>query len=1150
MKWPFLVILVLLEGILLAGVHALWSKSAEDILEAKSRETLSAYAAITQTYGQVADLMHDTLFSRPGVRRLFHQGLQASDEEQAILRGRLLRLLWDDYQHMTRYNLVQLHFHTAEGDSYLRFHRPEVSGDSLLAARPSVRMVLETGKPARGFENGKLFHGYRFVFPVRIEDRLIGSVETSIDFEAIRAGLSEVMPDHEFTFWLRRANLDARIGEHTDDLLYPVQVNPDYVIEDLQARLSHETELIRSERQVVLERRVQARWSQIRASMAEDRTFSVPVRLRGLDYAAIQFMPIHDISGAQAGYLVSYADLPELSQAARNYLVMALGAGLLLALLLWFIYRQRAARRVLANERHTLKAITDNMLEGLFVQDRDGRMTYWNPALERILGFSRTQLENARVHDLIHAHDHHGEAVPMERCPIRVATLRGDVYYAEREGFRRSDGTVLPVEVTCAPMIRDGRIVGSVTVFRDMTQRIEMQRAQDEAREAAERAARMKSSFLANMSHEIRTPMNGVMGMLELALDTELSPEQREYLEIAQRSGELLLALLNDILDVSKVDAGHLDIEHVAFDVVEVIEHTGKLMAARAHQKHLELNLDIDPALPRHIMGDPLRLRQVLLNLLGNAIKFTETGEVTLSAGITGDQVRFSVRDTGIGISQEAQAHIFEPFRQADESTTRKYGGTGLGLALSQRLVSLMGGQLQLESQPGVGSTFYFDLALVPADHQPEDATRPVDTRTLAGRGLLVVDDINTNRLILERNAVAWGMRPHGFANPLQALDWLRRDSNADRVAAAVIDRMMPQMDGLDLAARIRQVDPEIRLVILSSAGDARDQQAAAEGLIDQALAKPTSQDALAHALVSLVASPATTTNETATRTDRSALAARLPDPTENESEGPATGTSLLGRRVLVVEDNQVNRLLARRLLGREGAEVAECVDGAEAVACLTQDREFDLVLMDCQMPVMDGPEATRQIRENEQSQGWARLPILALTAHAGTEQVDICLSAGMDAVLSKPYNREQLLEAIASLIGDTPAERTQAPEQHSKQGDMPVDDEVIDNTMLEGLEEALGDEIREIVDFFLNSLDNQLDDLKRALASKDMDEIRRRAHALKGSAGNLGALGLSDLARQIEQSAHDGESVDGQTVARIEPMAERTKTLLAQRYA
>ncbi|MFP4155616.1 MAG: response regulator, partial [Halothiobacillaceae bacterium] len=710
--------------------------------------------------------------------------------------------------------------------------------------------------------------------------------------------------------------------------------------------------------------------------------------------------------------------------------------------------------------------------------------------------------------------------------------------HAEHEGFRTADGRILPVEVTCAPMVRDGQIIGSVTVFRDMTQRIEMQRAQEEAREAAEHAARMKSSFLANMSHEIRTPMNGVMGMLELALATELNPEQREYLEIAQRSGELLLALLNDILDVSKVDAGHLDIEHVAFDLVEMTEHTAKLMAARAHQKHIELNLDIDPLLPRRLLGDPLRLRQVLLNLLGNAIKFTEHGEVTLSAKKAGDRIRFHVRDTGIGISGQARAHIFEPFRQADESTTRKYGGTGLGLALSQRLVNLMGGQLQLESEPGRGSDFHFDIALEPAADAPNEADLHPDTRSLAGQGLLVVDDVNTNRLIIERHAVAWGMRPHGFANPLQALDWLRTENNARRVAAAVIDRMMPQMDGLDLAAQIRRIDPAIRLVILSSAGDSRDHQAVSEGLVDQALGKPATQDALAHALVTLLrphGQPRMTAREQAAQTE--------------DDTGRSADPKLPGRRVLVVEDNSVNQLLARRLLEREGARVEHCPDGLQALERLDEDRDFDLVLMDCQMPVMDGPEATRRIRAREQARNLARLPILALTAHAGTEQMAVCLSAGMDSVLSKPYNREELLAAIIELIGTETPTKEHALRVHSEPGDLPVDDEVIDTSMLEGLEEALGDEIREIVEFFRNSLDGQIEDLHQAIRSQDTDAIRRRAHAIKGSAGNLGALGISELARQIELRAQHGEPIEEETVAQLKPLAEHTKALLAKRY-
>jgi len=1127
-KWPFIALFLLCEALLVSGFYQLWSHDTEEALEARSSETLSAYRAITQTYGRVSQLMHDTLFSRPGVRQLFHAGTQAEGQEQAVLRGRLLRALWADYRHMSAYNLVQLHFHDRQGRSYLRFHKPEMSGDDLLASRPSIRQVLSSAEPARGFENGKLFHGYRYVFPVRLDGRLIGSVETSIDFRAISTGLSEVNPSREHSFWVRRDRLLQRFKESAA-LLYPLQLNPDYAIEDLQASLARRAASARPARQLELETRLLERQAEIRARMQAGESFALPVRMDGLEFAAVSFMPVSDIDGQQAGYLVSYGDMPTIGQAAHNYLLLAGLCSVLLAVLAFFMYRQQRDSQALDQERRTLRSITDNMLEGLFVQDASGRLIYWNPALERILGFAPAQLEGAVVHDLIHSHAHDGGHVPLERCPIRLTTLRGETYYSESECFQTVSGVLLPVEVTCAPVMQKGRIEGSITVFRDMTQRLQMQKAQEEARLAAERNAQMKSSFLANMSHEIRTPMNGVMGMLDLALETPLNAEQREYLQIAQRSGEMLLALLNDILDVSKVDAGHLELERIGFDLQESLEHTAKLMAARAHQKQLELILEIEPGLPRQVVGDSLRLRQVLLNLLGNAIKFTEQGEVALSLSRSPESataLRFAVRDTGIGIATEAQPLIFDAFRQADESTTRKYGGTGLGLSLSRRLVELMGGEIRLESEPGHGSRFFFDLELPP--QQGADLQRSASERAceaLAGLGVLIVDDVMANRLIVERHTIAWGMHPHGFCNPLEALAWMQDPQHAAGIRIAVLDRMMPELDGLELARQLRRQYPQLRLVLLSSASDQRDSLALQEGLLDQCLHKPVGPDALAYALLD-------------------AMQGSAAAPAAEPARVAAPAVSLQGRRVLLVEDHPVNRLLAQRLLARQAVQLDEAEDGAQALQRIEAGARYDIILMDCQMPVMDGPSATRAIRRLEAERGLPRTPILALTAHAGTPEVAQCRESGMDEVLSKPYSNEQLLASMSRLLDGQAAPATDgAPAHHEDGGPL------LDEAMLAGLAEVLAEDLQQVVAFFCANLPGQVEALLAALDGGDAPTIRQQAHALKGSAGNLGALALSNLAREIEQLALHGQPVPAACIERLQPLAGVTRDQLLNRY-
>ncbi len=756
--------------------------------------------------------------------------------------------------------------------------------------------------------------------------------------------------------------------------------------------------------------------------------------------------------------------------------------------------------------------------------DDDWSLLFLSDGIERLTGWSAAELlARGNLRTLI----------PSEDLPRLIEARRkavsGDGRYSAEYCLRCKDGRLLQVW-------SQGRVVSGLRpalegggeellidgMIFDISERHAFEQELRRARDLAEQASRSRSLFLANMSHEIRTPMNGVMGMLDLTLETPLNPEQREYLEIAQRSGELLLALLNDILDVSKVDAGHLQLERVGFDLIEVIEHTAKLLGARAHQKRLELIIEIEPSLPQQVVGDPLRLRQVLLNLLGNAIKFTEQGEVALSVARSPERpeaLRFAVRDTGIGIAPEVQPFIFDAFRQADESTTRKYGGTGLGLSLSRRLVELMGGEIRLRSTPGQGSRFYFDLVLPLQDGN--ELRRSASERAagqLAGLGVLIVDDVLANRLIVERHTIAWGMQPHGFCNPLDALEWMQEPRNALRVQVAVLDRMMPELDGLELARRLRARYPQLRLVMLSSASDQLENEARERQLLDQCLSKPTGPDALAYALI-----------------------AALKPSAAHETPRSDDSQRLDGCRVLLVEDHPVNRMLAQRLLERQGALIVEAEDGSLAVQQIEAGARFDIILMDCQMPVMDGPTATREIRRLEAERGLPRTPILALTAHAGGAEALECQRAGMDEVLSKPYNARQLFDCILALRG----QRTlpQAAESPA------VEVALLDEKVLSGLEEALGDDVRVVVEFFCNNLPGQIERLQGALAEGDHAEIRKQAHTLKGSAGNLGALALASLAREFEQQAIAGQALDSTQLERLAPLATATAQHLQTRY-
>jgi signal transduction histidine kinase/CheY-like chemotaxis protein len=530
----------------------------------------------------------------------------------------------------------------------------------------------------------------------------------------------------------------------------------------------------------------------------------------------------------------------------------------------------------------------------------------------------------------------------------------------------------------------------------------------------AQAATKAKSEFLANMSHEIRTPLNGVMGMTELTLGTDCSPEQREYLGLACSSGESLLAVINDILDFSKIEAGKLDLEAVEFDLRDCLSDSVRVVCSRAHEKGLELVCDPSPDIPERLTGDPMRLRQVLVNLVNNAVKFTSAGEIAVRADVVagesaaaGCTIALSVRDTGIGIPIERQALVFQPFRQADGSTTRKHGGTGLGLTISAKLVELMGGRIWLESVPGQGTTVHFTVRLQPAA-RPDAEPAIRQGADLAGRRALVVEDNATNRLILERELTRVGMRPLAVADASLAL---RELENSDRLYDVIVtDCHMPCIDGFEFVRRVSQRWPEYpaRILMLSSAGALGDAaQCRALGVFRHIL-KPVKTAELRQAIVELVAGH----SGLLSAADRAGTVLRgiAPRPPDG---GPAL-------KILVAEDNAVNQRVAQRLLERAGHDVRVVGDGAQAVSAYASG-QYDLILMDVQMPVMDGFEATDAIRALENGVR-GRTPILALTAHAMSGDEQKCLDHGMDGYLQKPIDTSELLATLARLFSAKPA--------------------------------------------------------------------------------------------------------------------------------
>lgn len=807
---------------------------------------------------------------------------------------------------------------------------------------------------------------------------------------------------------------------------------------------------------------------------------------------------------------------------------------LILAVLLSnaFLHYREQLRWTLRRQERFMQSLIDK-LPGIAFRcraDEEWRLLFLSDGIERLSGWSTGELlAQGSLQTLVPAED-----LPRLAEAIREAAEHGGSYSTEFR-LRCKDGRLLQVwslgNVTRPPRSAAGGNGEALLVdgmILDISARHALEQELRQARDSAEQASKARSLFFANMSHEIRTPINGVMGMLDLALETPLNAGQREYLETAQCSGEVLLALLDDILDVAKMDAGHLQLERIAFDLPELVEHTARLMGARARQKRLELIVEMAPGLPRQVVGDPLRLRQVLLNLLGNAIKFTERGEVALGVERSPDTdgaLRFAVRDTGIGIDPQARELIFEPFRQADESTSRKYGGTGLGLSISRRLVQLMGGEIRLSSTPGLGSRFSFELTL-PAQDSAETEVNASERNAveLSGLGLLIVDSVAANRLCVERHALAWGMRPHGFATPLQALAWLQDPQHAERVHIALFDRQLPELDGLELARRLRKRYPQLRLVLLSSSGDLLEASALQDGLLEQRLCKPVSPDTLVHALID-------------------ALQPRHRHPATAMEAGACAPGRLRGCRVLLVEDHPVNRLLVQRLLERQGARISEAENGCQAVQRIESGEQFDLILMDCQMPVMDGTQAAREIRRLEREHSLPRTPIVALTAYAGGAEVAECRRAGMDEVFSKPFDAHQLLDTLVALLESRACPPEEAAEPPAERPAL------IDDGLLDSLQKAVGDDLSKVVSFFCGHLPEQIARLQSALDEGGHAEIREQAHRIKGSAGNIGALALATLARDIEQRAAAAQALPADCATRLAQLAEASLRRLRERY-
>ena len=788
------------------------------------------------------------------------------------------------------------------------------------------------------------------------------------------------------------------------------------------------------------------------------------------------------------------------------------------------------AQQVIARSEQHLRKVLNATHDGIVVTDEHGRIESFNAGAERMFGYQAEEAIGQGIEIIVPAPHKAPHADHMRR---HLATGESRIMGVEREfeAFRKDGSSVwiaLRVGVLDDAPADDGRGRRFIGVIHDITERKRAEIELRHAKEAAEDAASAKSDFLANMSHEIRTPMHGVLGAIEMLQDTPLTGRQERYLDTARTSASILLGVIDEILDFSRLEAGKLRIEALDFDLRRTVEDVTAMLAQRAHVKKVELACYIAPEVPEMVRGDPIRLRQILVNLVGNAIKFTERGEVVVSVGmVPGPQgermLRFEVRDTGIGIPRDKQARLFQPFTQADTSTSRRFGGSGLGLSIAKRLVELMSGTIGLESQEGQGSRFWFTLPAVLPSHGRRDGR----SREFIGTRVLVVDDNATNRIILHRYLTSWSSQSSSAASGEEALAKLQDAAQSGRpYEIALLDLNMPGMDGYALVRHI-QADPALAsmpLIMLSSS--VQDPERLQGLRVDVWLDKPVRQSDLHDAI-------STVLQRRAPAGSAEAPAPRRPDAV----------TRFAGERVLLVEDNPITQEVGAQMLRKRGLTVSIAEDGVRAVQAIRgQHPPFDIVLMDIQMPGMDGYAATRAVREWELATGRPRMPIIALTAHALPADRDKCLASGMDDYVVKPYSAEAISTVIARWLMPPGHE---SPEAAAGQAPSTAA-AVIDADRYAQVCAVMGEAMETLLEKIDETLDSEIALMRQAIADRDTPGLRELVHRLKNTAGDIGAMRLYEMAAQIEREI-TRESKDMNDIGPLQEASDEARAAIAR---
>ena len=1104
-----LVMLVSAATLLVGGIgFELWHQQYLEQQGLLLRPYLDAfetrYGDTLETFRLAATAEMRTRIDQPEILALIAHAMNSDTTETSNLQDQLRSALAQTYQRIRDWGGDRLQINLADGRVLLSIPQPAVSKDLHAVDPTSLRPAQVEKHAVNGLEEGPHGLSYRCVFPLSRNGRFLGNVEFDLPLKRAIETLNVRSPGANDVLLLKRGEFNDKEGSDKHDVFVTSMLNQDFLIGN--PRIDAASRAFVSSTLAAQAVRTLSRDATLAQHLKAGRDFALRVDDESGDIAAV-FISLHDATDKHIGYVMRLEKAPEIAHLNRVYLIYGgLGAFLLLvgsgAALLVLVSQARLLRmtRDLRDASAYNENILINVLDAIITIDELGKIVSFTPAAERMFGYTADEAIGQNVKLLMpepYHSSHDGYlANYRESGRARIIGIGREVE------AQRKDGGKFPVDLAVSEMVvaNGRRFVG---VIRDISVRKGMQGALVAAKEEAEAANQAKSQFLANMSHEIRTPMNAILGLTRQVLESEMRPEQREPLLKVVKSGRALVRIINDILDFSRLEAGQMKLERTPVRLEDLLLEVADLFSALVEEKGLEMFIDIAPNTPLVILGDGLRLTQVLNNLIGNAVKFTTHGEIHISArAIRFDEdtvaLGFSVRDTGVGIAPDAIGNLFKSFSQADVSTTRKFGGSGLGLAIADRLVRLMGGHIEIESVPSEGTEVRFTLeAGMLMDEIRDVAASGRDLQQLSGNRVLVVDDQATSRMILLRLLHAWGVDTAEANSGTEALDLVRTAVRAGQPFDVILlDWRMPGMDGLEVARRIRELavaeSQAMPLrILMVTAHDTRGLQGAVGLHIDSILSKPVVPSHLFDAILSGHGG-------------------------SMERQPLVASHCFAGLRVLLAEDNELNQEVAAGFMRRRGAMVVIAKDGAEAVE-LVKRQPFDVVLMDLHMPVMGGIEATERIHQLQQGKD---IPIVAMTAAVMDEDRMRCAAAGMADFIAKPVEPEDLIRVLSAYAASPKHEGTPpseiAPQTRPTAKAQPTAMPILD--LAAGLRRLDGDVAlqQKLLLGFIERWHDVMTRLNALLQAPLPSEAVDLIHTLKGIAANLGAAELADASRVL----------------------------------